>query len=243
MNDKALLSKARGLVTALEQGNDVKANGILERIAASREASLFVEIGKLTRGLHNAMLTIRLDARLIGITRTDIPDAKERLNAVITKTEEAAHRTLNAVEELLPIVDTMAINTDKILDLHRRQTHETTQFDIAGEGDHPLTDFIVKVKADAQKLNKNLSDVLMAQDFQDLTGQVIRRVIEVVQEVERSLVNLIRISSTRRKARVKKATAFMPQDPRSPWRARKARSQVKTKWIHCCRALAFSPRL
>lgn len=52
--------------------------------------------GKLTRGLHNAMLTIRLDARLIGITKTDIPDAKERLNAVITKTEEAAHRTLNA---------------------------------------------------------------------------------------------------------------------------------------------------
>jgi len=213
VNDKALLSKARSLVTALEQGNDVKANGILERIAASREASLFVEIGKLTRGLHNAMLTIRLDARLIGITRTDIPDAKERLNTVITKTEEAAHRTLNAVEELLPIVDTMAINADKILDLHRRQTRETTQFDIAGEGDHPLTDFIVKVKADAQKLNKNLSDVLMAQDFQDLTGQVIRRVIEVVQEVERSLVNLIRISSTRRKARVKKSNGVHAAGP------------------------------
>lgn len=45
----------------------------------------------------------------------------------------------------------------------------------------------------------------MAQDFHDLTGQVIRRVIEVVQEVECSLVDLIRISSTRRKARVKKS--------------------------------------
>ncbi|MGH8602114.1 MAG: protein phosphatase CheZ, partial [Gammaproteobacteria bacterium] len=193
------------LVTALERGNDAKANGILERIAASREANLFVEIGKLTRGLHNAMLTIRLDARLIGITKTDIPDAKERLNAVITRTEEAAHRTLNAVEELLPIVDTMAINADKILDLHRRQTRETTQFDIAGAGDHRFTDFIVKVKADSQKLHKNLSEVLMAQDFQDLTGQVIRRVIEVVQEVECSLVDMIRISSTRRNARVKKS--------------------------------------
>lgn len=60
MNDKALLSKARNLVIALEQGDDAKANGILEKIAASREAILFVEIGKLTRGLHNAMLTIRL---------------------------------------------------------------------------------------------------------------------------------------------------------------------------------------
>lgn len=120
MNDKALLSKARNLVTALEQGDDAKANGILEKIAASREAIPFVEIGKLTRGLHNAMLTIRLDARLIGITKTDIPDAKERLNAVITKTEEAAHRTLNAVEELLLIVDTMAINADKILIAARR---------------------------------------------------------------------------------------------------------------------------
>jgi len=213
VNDKALLSKARNLVTALEQGDDAKANGILEKIAASREAILFVEIGKLTRGLHNAMLTIRLDARLIGITKTDIPDAKERLNAVIAKTEEAAHRTLNAVEELLPIVDTMAINADKILDLYRRQTRETTQFDIAGAGDHPFTDFIVKVKADSQKLHKNLSEVLMAQDFHDLTGQVIRRVIEVVQEVERSLVDLIRISSTRRKARVKKSNGIHADGP------------------------------
>ncbi|MGH8491405.1 MAG: protein phosphatase CheZ [Gammaproteobacteria bacterium] len=172
-----------------------------------------MEIGKLTRGLHNAMLTIRLDARLIGITRTDIPDAKERLNAVITKTEQAAHRTLNAVEELLPIVDAMAINADKILDLYRRQTRETTQFDIAGTDDHPCTDFIAKVKADSQKLHKNLSEVLMAQDFQDLTGQVIRRVIEVVQEVERSFVDLIRISSTRRKVRVKKSNGVHAAGP------------------------------
>lgn len=213
MNNKALLSKARSLVTALEQGNDAKANGILERIAASREASLFVEIGKLTRGLHNAMLTIRLDARLIGITKCDIPDAKERLNAVITKTEEAAHRTLNAVEELLPIVDSMAINADKILELHRRHTPETAHFNNAGAGDQPLTDFVVKVKADSQKLHKNLSEVLMAQDFQDLTGQVIRRVIKVVHEVERSLVDLIRISSTRRKARVKKSNGIHAEGP------------------------------
>jgi len=76
-----------------------------------------MELGKLTRALYNAILTMRFDACLIGITKTDIPDSKERLNAIITKSEQAAHRTLSAVEELLPIVDTMAINAHKIVNL------------------------------------------------------------------------------------------------------------------------------
>jgi chemotaxis protein CheZ len=59
---------------------------------------------------------------------------------------------------------------------------------------HDITWFLEGISEFAAKSHGNLSEILMAQDYQDLTGQVIRRVIDVVQEVENKLVDLIRLS-------------------------------------------------
>src|SRR5574343_469375 len=98
-----LLSLAKDLVNALEKGDQAVADGLLDELAGLRETQLFKEIGRLTRQLHDTMVSFSVDSAITAMTEHDIPDAKERLQYVIAMTEQAADRTLTAVENLLPI--------------------------------------------------------------------------------------------------------------------------------------------
>jgi chemotaxis protein CheZ len=60
-----------------------------------------------------------------------------------------------------------------------------------------LSGFLGQVESDSGQLQGRLSEVLMAQGFQDLTGQIIRKVISLVQDVEDKLVQIIRLSRGR----------------------------------------------
>ncbi|MEE9395466.1 MAG: protein phosphatase CheZ, partial [Methylococcales bacterium] len=107
-NDELLakrLESARALVTALEQGNEKSADKIVYEIASASETKMFQQVGQLTRQLHEAMSGFAQDSRLGELTENAIPDAKERLNYVITMTQQAADTTLNVVDELLPVSD------------------------------------------------------------------------------------------------------------------------------------------
>lgn len=188
------LTRARLLVQQIENGNDVEAKQTLEDLAKMRETDLFQEIGKLTRELHETLNNFRLDSRIADMAEQEIPDAKERLNYVISMTEQAANKTLTAVEDSLPVSEGLQ---QRSAELHeqwerfRKRDMSAAEFrDLSRE----LDDYFPQVRENAQNLQRNLSDVLMAQDFQDLTGQIIRRVINLVQDVEQSLVDLIRIS-------------------------------------------------
>ena len=97
------LSLARTLVTSLEQGNAEEVEHVINNLANQQESILFQEVGKLTRQLHDSLSIFALDERFPDLAENRIPNARERLNFVIEKTEESAHRTLNAVEEALPI--------------------------------------------------------------------------------------------------------------------------------------------
>jgi len=188
------LEKAKVLVRELEAGNETAAEQILEDMAREREVGLFFEIGKLTRELHDALGSMRMDSRLAGIAEQDIPDARERLNYVIEKTEEAAHRTLNAVEDSLPLSARLRTEADRIDDDWGRFRRREMSLEEFRSFNTTFGGFIEEVRNTTVALNEKLSDVLLAQDYQDLTGQVIRRVIELVEEVEESLVRLIRSS-------------------------------------------------
>lgn len=97
------LMLAKDLVQALEAADEGKADEILDQIAGMRETMIFQEVGRLTRQLHDTMNSFEMDSKVSELTEIDIPDAKERLQYVITTTEQAANQTLNVVEELLPI--------------------------------------------------------------------------------------------------------------------------------------------
>lgn len=185
------LDQAKELVSLLEEGNQEGANELLVKIAGDSRNPLFNEVGKLTRQLHDSLVNFRLDPRVSDLANSEIPDARDRLNFVMEKTEIAANRTMDAVESMLPIAD----NLQECLTQVRPQWNNLMggRIDITSFKDlcHQIDGLLTQVEGDTTSLHGQLTEILMAQDFQDLTGQVIRRVIELVQEVEKQLVDIL----------------------------------------------------
>lgn len=188
------LARAHDLRACMEAGDENGAKEVIDDLTNIRENALYQEVGKLTRELHDAISAFGMDDRITDITEHDIPDARQRLNFVITKTEDAADRTLTAVEESIPICENMENQATEILEGWR----QFTQREMDAEGFRKLSkeidDFLLTQSDGFSTIKGHLNDVLMAQDFQDLTGQIIKRVINLVAEVEGNLVNLIKIA-------------------------------------------------
>lgn len=198
-NNQTMLENARSLVELIESDNYDEANQVLDELVRAREYDLFLELGKLTRNLHEALNSFRLDTRLNELAAYDIPDAKERLNHVVAMTEQAANRTLNALDEVDPVcrnLEQRAGELDAEWQRFRRREMDANEFrDLA----HQLDGFLGQLRSEVTTVRGHLSEVMMAQDFQDLTGQIIRRVIELVHELEESLVDLVRVGGERMK--------------------------------------------
>ncbi len=188
------LEQARVLVHELEEGNDQKADKLLDEITSLRESSLYQELGKLTRDFHNALNSFKTDARISRIAGEDIPDAKERLKHVIKMTEDAANKTLNIVEDAFPVCDSLSSDANEMKDAWDRFSRREMDADEFRQVARKMGTFLEDVTRGMGDLKSGLNDVLMAQDFQDLTGQIILKVINLVSEVEENLVNLVRIS-------------------------------------------------
>lgn len=187
------IEQAKQLVHFLEEGDQDAADELVVSIASEQRNPLFKEVGKLTRQLHDSLVNFRLDPRVSDLAMSEIPDAKERLNFVMKKTEIAANRTMDAVEQTLPIAD----NLKKCLTQVRPQWESlmSGKIQIASFKSlcHQINSLLMQVENDTTTLHEKLTEILMAQDFQDLTGQVICRVIELVQEVENQLVSILTV--------------------------------------------------
>ena len=185
------LEQARQLVAFLENGEQDKANQLILETASQEQSQLFAEVGKLTRQLHEALKSFELDTRLTDITTDAIPDAKKRLNYVMEMTENAANKTMDAVEASLPLAQEIA---DEIADIKPTWDRLMNREIELGEFKslcHSIDKFMNSSHHKTDELQMLMTNVLMAQDYQDLTGQVIRRVIELVREVEESLIHLL----------------------------------------------------
>ncbi|MGB3725111.1 MAG: protein phosphatase CheZ [Glaciecola sp.] len=185
------LEQAQLLVQHLESGDVESANDIIHTISIEESAELFSEVGKLTRQLHDSLTNFNIDERIAGLAETQLPDATSRLEYVISETEKAANSTMDAVEKSMPIAEQLNDRLDSILPewkkLMSRQIELGEFKHLCIELDHLLED----ATSDSRALNTSLTEVLMAQGYQDLTGQVIRQVIQLVKEVEQHLVDML----------------------------------------------------
>ncbi|MBT2969295.1 MAG: chemotaxis protein CheZ [gamma proteobacterium symbiont of Ctena orbiculata] len=190
------LELAKSLVISLEAGDDEESERLISSLASKpkKNDDLFLEVGRLTRELHDAINGFLLDARISDMTNVEIPDAKERLSYVITMTEQSANRTLTAVEQSIPLVEKIERQSAELAQEWEKLRSRMLNKDDFKELSVALSNFLSNTKTDAGELHKNLSEVLMAQDFQDLTGQIIRKVITLVHDVEEKLVMLVRIT-------------------------------------------------
>ena len=187
------LEQAQSLVALLSQGEQEKADELVREIATPIQKDLFDEVGRLTRQLHSAIADFQFDSRLIELANTEIPDAKERLTYVIDMTEQAANKTMDAVEECLPLASELNDNIQAIKpawDKLMRRELPLTEFKALC---HDIHQFVERSESDASRVKELLNQILLAQDFQDLTGQMIRRVIDLVKEVENSLVSMLTV--------------------------------------------------
>ena len=185
------LEQAKLLVEYIESGQQAKANELIAEIQNPINSELFEEIGKLTRQLHDSLNNFQIDERLNDLATADIPDAKERLNFVISHTEEAANKTMDAVEAIFPVVDGIQKQISTVNPMWQKLMHndlDVVEFKALCQD----IDVLLKTtEKESSKIHRLMTDVLMAQDFQDLTGQVIRKVIDLVREVEESLIYML----------------------------------------------------
>jgi chemotaxis protein CheZ len=196
-HDEELLARAEALIKEMQKGNEQSAAQLLDYVNTARENLLFREVGKMTRQLHNALESFRRDTRIESLAQQEIPDARQRLSYVIEMTQKSADRTLSAVEETMPVAKKIAKQSGKLSQAWKRFRNRELSIEQFRELSSLIEMFLTDIEHDAAFMKNNLNDVLMAQDFQDLTGQIIKKVIDLVEEVEGNLVELIRLTGDR----------------------------------------------
>ncbi|WP_339485838.1 protein phosphatase CheZ [Pseudomonas sp. EL_65y_Pfl2_R95] len=190
--ESTLKSNAHQLLESLERGNFSEAVQVINELNKVRDRGLYHEVGKLTRELHSAIVNFQLDPRLPYATEaSQITDATERLNYVVTMTEDAANRTMDLVEQSAPLVNDIRTDAQSLkADWGRFMRREMGAEDFR-ELAKRVELFLANSERDSGKLSGHLNDILLAQDYQDLTGQVIKRVTQLVTEVESNLLKLM----------------------------------------------------
>lgn len=194
------LELAKGLVAYLESDDQENAADVIARLAGFDDRVLFLEVGRLARELHESIKDFMLDERIVELASSEMPDAAERLRYVITMTEQAANTTLSAVEGSLPIADQLQTDAKALAQRWRQFNSRALTVADFRQLSEELQVFLDNSQSNAAALHENLSEVLMAQGFQDLTGQIIRKVIDLVGDVEIKLVELVRISGQKKMA-------------------------------------------
>ena len=191
-----LREQSNKLKELVDAGDISAALAVISEINQTRDKTLYVEVGRLTRSLYESIRNFQIDAG-DAQSREDlskIEDASDRLAYVVDMTNSAANKTLDLVEETMPYASEMNDEAKQLKsEWERLRRKEMTPSEFRALTTR-MDDFLSKMTKDSDKVCQNLSSILLAQDFQDLTGQVINRVTGLVKEVEDNLVNLVRMA-------------------------------------------------
>ena len=185
------IEEAKELLAHLENGEVEAANDIVHSLKLRESTELFSEVGKLTRQLHTSLVNFQIDEKLQHLTKESIPDAQSRLEYVISETEKAANSTMDAVERSMPLAEQLNERFASLIPNWKKLMKRQLELGEFKTLCHELDELLADAQHDSAALNSMLTEVLMAQGYQDLTGQVIRRVIELVSEVETGLVDML----------------------------------------------------
>jgi len=197
--ESSLVEHAKVLLSQLETGNSADAMQTIASLHQQRDQFLFDEIGKLTRSLHSAIQNFAIDAEVGQQDASEMSrmgDASDRLNYVINRTEEAANKTMDVVEDIMPLSSSLGGDAKELHDEWQRFMRKEIKPEEFRELTKKIDGFLSTTVEKTASISGHLTTVLLAQDYQDLTGQVIKRVINLVQEVEDNLVELVKMAGT-----------------------------------------------
>ncbi|MEL4869198.1 protein phosphatase CheZ [Enterobacter cloacae subsp. dissolvens] len=157
---------------------------------ADNAKEIFVRIGQLTRLLRDSMANLGLEQAIMEVADA-FPNTRDRLNYVVGKTSQAADRALTSVEVARPLQEGLSENASAL----------SARWDAWFDAPQPLEDarelvkatrgFLREVPDVTQQTNRQLTEIMMAQDFQDLTGQVLQSLMHVIETVEKELISVL----------------------------------------------------
>ncbi len=151
---------------------------------------LIHRIAQLTRMLRESMRELGLDQAIKDAAHA-IPDARDRLHYVARMTEQAANRVLNTAEQMQPLQESIQRDSRALDERWQQWFDHPVELDQARELVADTRALLKDVPQKAQESLSLLMEIIMAQDFQDLTGQVIMKMLGVVSAIETELVQVL----------------------------------------------------
>ena len=156
----------------------------LERSEPQQVSSeVFQQLGSITRQLHDTMKQLGVMPKL-QLATDDLPDARSRLTYIATKTAEAANKVLNSVDQAK--ADHAAIS-----EATRAIAAAIVADPVRAVASGAVLNFVKDIEQRTAQIDGHLTDIMMAQDFHDLTGQVVAKVVTLANDLEDSLVKLL----------------------------------------------------
>lgn len=161
-------------------------------IKKNGEDDVVDRVGRLARLLHTRLGELGLSTE-IKEAADAIPDTRDRLNYVAEMIEQAAERALNAVDVARPMQEGLEQKAAALEGKWISSFNDPENFDIekAKALVSETRQMMTTVSDTAAETNRQLMEILMAQEFQDLTGQVLKKMIEVVKDVEDQLMQVL----------------------------------------------------
>lgn len=152
--------------------------------------AVFNRLGQMTRQLHDTLRELGLDSTLQDAVKA-MPDARQRLDYIALMTEQAASRVLNATDIARPLQDRVQHGAQAL----RARWDQLFAGEVSVDEFRLLSaetrDFLAQTEGDSRAINAQLMAIMMAQDFQDLTGQVIKRLLSAAQSLEAQLLQVL----------------------------------------------------
>lgn len=144
---------------------------------------VFQQLGSITRLLHDTMQQLGVMPKL-QVAADGLPDARSRLNYIANKTADAANKVLNSVDQA-------KAEHAYIAEATRAVAQAIVADPVRAVASGAVFNFVRDVEQSTSRIDGHLTDIMMAQDFHDLTGQVVAKVVTLANDLEDSLVQLL----------------------------------------------------
>ena len=153
------------------------------QMAAQASPEIFQQLGHITRQLHDTLNQLGVMPKLQQAA-DGLPDARSRLSYIAKKTGEAADKVLNSVDQAKLEHGHISAET-------RRMAQAIVKDPVKAVASGAVLNFVADVEKATERIDQHLTDIMMAQDFHDLTGQVVAKVVSLATDLEDSLVKLL----------------------------------------------------
>ena len=155
----------------------------LQPVPAQMSPEVFQQIGAITRQLHDTMQQLGVMPKL-QVATEGLPDARSRLTYIANKTAEAADKVLNSVDQA-------KADHAYISQATRDMAQAIVADPVRAVASGAVMNFMADIEERTTRIDGHLTDIMMAQDFHDLTGQVVAKVVKLATDLEDNLVKLL----------------------------------------------------